>query len=394
MTDFLRRSWAVVRLDNVVYNIDKIRQKIPKGCMLLGVVKADAYGHGDKYIAEEMVRHGVDWFGVSNINEALNLRKHKIFRPILIFGATPNEMAAELCENNITQAIYSLEYALQLQKSAEEQGVTVDAHIKIDTGMGRIGFSCDDMEQIADEIERVYYLPNIRVTGIFTHFSCSDETEQSSISYTKEQYRKFSEICDILKLRGVDIKIRHCANSGATIMYPEMCLDMVRPGILPYGLYPSNECRDIDLRPVMELYSVVTMVKKIKSDTQVSYGRTYKADGEKVIATVPIGYADGYSRLLSNKGRCIINGEYANIVGRVCMDQMMVDVTNIPDVGYGTQVTLVGKQGDKEITFDEIAELSQTVNYESVCLIGKRIPRIYKKYGETIGVVDYTGLNL
>lgn len=394
MTDFLRRSWAVVRLDNIIYNIDKIRQKIPKGCMLMGVVKADAYGHGDKYIAEEMVRHGVDWFGVSNINEALNLRKHRIFKPILIFGTTPREMATELCENNITQAIYSLEYALELQKSAEEQGVTVNAHIKIDTGMGRIGFSCDDMEKTADEIERVYYMPNIRATGIFTHFSCSDETAQDSVEYTKKQYNMFITLCDILKKRGIDFKIKHCANSGATITYPDMCLDMVRPGILPYGLYPSKQCRNIELKPAMELYSVVSMVKKVKSNTEISYGRTYKTDEERIIATVPIGYADGYSRLLSNKGKCIINGHFANIVGRICMDQMMVDVTDIPNVKCGDQVTIVGRVGDKEISFDDIADLSQTVNYESVCLIGKRIPRIYKKYGETIGVVDYTGLSL
>lgn len=394
MTDFLRRSWAVVRLDNVVYNIDKIRQKIPKGCMLMGVVKADAYGHGDKYIAEEMIHHGVDWFGVSNINEALNLRKHRVFKPILIFGTTPNEMATELCENNITQAIFSLDYALELQKSAEEQGVTVDAHIKIDTGMGRIGFSCDDIEETVKEIERVYYLPNIRATGIFTHFACSDETGEDSVAYTKQQYEKFTTICDVLKKRGIDLKIKHCANSGATITYPDMCLDMVRPGILPYGLYPSKECRDIDLKPVMELYSVVSMVKKVKPSNCISYGRTYKTDSERTIATIPLGYADGYSRLLSNKGRVLINGEYANIVGRVCMDQMMVDVTDIKDVKCGTQVTIVGKENDKEITFDDIADLIGTVNYESVCLIGKRIPRIYKKYSDTIGVVDYTGLNL
>lgn len=395
MTDFLRRSWAVVRLDNIGFNISKIRSLLPKGCLLMGVVKADAYGHGDKFVSSEMVRCGADWFGVSNINEAMQLRQGKIYKPILIFGATPPELALELCKNDITQAVYSLDYALMLQQQAEQQQAVVDCHIKLDTGMGRIGFNAFDLQKTLDEIERVYYLQNLRVKGIFTHLSCSDEDTESAREYTKKQFDAFNTVCKELEARGLSLGIKHCANSGATILHEGMSLDMVRPGILPYGMFPSDFCKGkLELRPVMELYSAVTMVKKIKKGDAISYGRTFRAEKDMVVATVPIGYADGYSRLLSNKGRVIIKGKYAPIIGRICMDQMMVDITETPDVKFGDEVILVGKDGDCEITFDEIAKLSETINYESVSVIGKRVPRIYKKFGETVGVADYTGLNL
>ena len=395
MADFLRRTWAVVRLDNISYNISKIRSLIPKECLLMGVVKADAYGHGDKLVAREMVSSGVDWFGVSNINEAIELRQGKIYKPILIFGATPPEMAEELCKNDITQALYSLDYALMLQEKAEEAGVNVDCHIKLDTGMGRIGFDAREIMETCDQIERAYYLPNLRIKGIFSHFACSDEDNASSREYTKMQYDYFDRVCKELEGRGLGLGIKHIANSGATLLHNDMTKDMVRPGILPYGLYPSADCLGkIELRAVMELYSAVTLVKSIKKGDYISYGRTFRAERDMTVATIPIGYADGYSRLLSNKGRVLIRGKYARIIGRICMDQMMVDVTDIDGVCFGDLVTLVGRDGDKEISFDELASLSGTINYESVCLIGKRVPRIYKRYGETVGVVDYTGLNL
>ena len=391
MVDFLRRSWAVVDLDCIDYNIRSIKQKLKPGCMIMGVVKADAYGHGDKYIADELVRLGVNWFAVSNLTEAMSLRNQGIYHHILILGTTPPNKAKQLCEYNITQAVFSLEYAKKLQQQAQRAGVTVACHIKVDTGMGRIGFEADqDMDTAVEEIAQVCQYTNLRCDGIFTHFSSSDEYNDDSIDYTRQQYECFMKTCDELQKRGIHFMIRHCCNSGGIVNYPEFHLDMVRAGVLIYGLVPDKACEGkIDLKPAMQLHSVISMIKEVKAGAKLSYGRTFTADHDMRIATVPIGYADGYHRSLSNRGRMLVNGHFANIVGRICMDQLLLDVTGIPDLSDGMQITIVGEEDGKRITMEEIAAMTDTVHYEIMCVIGKRVPRVYRRGGKDIGVVDY-----
>jgi alanine racemase len=392
LTDSLRRSWAVVNLDAIAHNISVIKNLLAPSTMLMGVVKADAYGHGDKYIAEQLVRQGVSWFGVSNLGEALSLRRQGIYHPMLIFGFTPAEHAPLLNEYNLTQTVYSLEYAQRLQESAAAAGVDVGIHIKLDTGMSRLGFVLDDdfAAVSAEEIARVYAMPNLRPGGIFTHFAVADEKNEDSVDYTRRQFHTFMEFVDALAVKGMTFPLRHCCNSAGTLCYPEMHLDMVRPGVVLYGLAPSDDCVGIvDLRPAMEFYSCISMVKEIAAGTSVSYGRFYTAKRKMRIATVPVGYADGYERELSNKSRVLVRGEYAPVIGRVCMDMMMLDVTHIPGVASGDIVTIVGEDGGKTLTFDEMARLSGSINYEKVCLIGKRVPRIYRQNGKDIGVMDF-----
>lgn len=394
MIDYLKRSWAVVNLDNIAHNTEEIKRVLSPRCMLMGVVKADAYGHGDKYIADELVRLGVNWFGVSNIEEAISLRTQGIFHPILIFGATPCEYAQTLNEYNLTQTIHSAAYAQDLQAAAQSAGVDINAHIKVDTGMSRLGFVFDNgfAARSTAEILTLAKYANLHAQGIFTHFACADEISEDAVAYTNMQYERFQDIIAELESSGLTFEIKHCCNSAATVMYPEMHMDMVRPGILIYGLAPSGDCEragKIALKPAMELYSAITMVKEISAGTCVSYGRCYTAAHTAKVATVPIGYADGFARDLSNNARMLVRGEYANVIGRVCMDQLMLDVTHIDGVQAGDTVTIVGRDGNQALTFDEMAERSGSINYEKVCLIGKRVPRIYRRSGKDIGVVDY-----
>lgn len=395
MVDFLRRSWAVVNLDHIAYNIQMIRRNLRPGCMIMGVVKADAYGHGDKFVADELIKLGVNWFAVSNINEAMSLRTQGIYHPILILGMTPPNRAKQLCEYNITQTIFSMDYAQQLQQEAEKQGVTVQGHIKVDSGMGRIGFDGCNLEEAVQQIKCACEFPNLQCDGIFTHFSSSDEYNNSSIDYTEHQFSIYQAVCERLEQEGQRFSLHHCCNSGGIINYPQMHLDMVRAGILLYGLYPDQACAGkLPLKPAMELKSVISMVKKVKAGSKISYGRTFTTPRDMVLATVPIGYADGYHRSLSNRGKMLVAGKYAKIVGRICMDQLMIDVTDIPEAKEGMEVTIVGRDGDNVITMEEIARLSDTVNYEIMCIIGKRVPRVYVRNGQNVGVVDYIRHNV
>lgn len=392
MIDYLKRSWAVVDLDHIAHNITQIKRALTPGCMLMGIVKADAYGHGDKFVADQLVRQGVNWFGVSNISEAVSLREQGIYHPILILGYTPTERVEALNAYHLTQTIYSLDYAQEMQAAAQAAGVDIDMHIKIDTGMSRLGFVVDNgfAPISADEIAEVCAMPNLHAGGIYTHFAVADENEEESVSYTYHQFAQFRRIIDVLAERGVTFPIRHCCNSAGVLRYPEMHMDMVRPGIIIYGLNPSDDCAGaLDLRPAMSFYSCISQVKNIPRGTTVSYGRGYTAHRDMRVATVPIGYADGYARELSNKSRMLVRGQYANVIGRVCMDQLMLDVTHIPETVPGDMVTIVGTDGEYTLTFDEMAHLSGTINYEKVCLIGKRVPRIYRRNGREIGVVDF-----
>ena len=393
MTDFLKRCWAVVDLDAIAHNFQQVRRRLAPTCLVMAVVKADAYSHGDRYVASELARQGANWFGVSNIDEAISLRRQGIYQPILILGSTPAENAALLGRYAITQTIFSAEYARELQQQAALAGVTLDVHIKVDTGMSRLGFAAAEEDQVAaaaEEIAGVCALENLRAYGIFTHFSCADEKDPGSEAFTRRQYALFLKVIAALSDRGIEFPLRHCCNSAAVLRYPEMQLDMVRPGVILYGLAPSPDCEGLaDLKPAMSLHCVISMVKELKAGCAVSYGRTFTAPLDMRIATVPIGYADGFDRRLSNNARMLLHGQYAPVVGSVCMDQLMLDVTHIPDARAGDEVTIIGAEGERAVTFDEMAARLGTINYEKMCLIGKRVPRLYRRGGEDLDVVDY-----
>ncbi|MCR4925684.1 MAG: alanine racemase [Clostridiales bacterium] len=393
MVEFMKRTWVQIDLDTLRKNFEAIRQAVRPETKIMAVVKADAYGHGVEFTARELVKDGADWFAVSNLEEALQVRKAGIDKPILILGYTPPEYAQQLALNNISQAVFNSDYANKLSKNAVESGVEVSIHIKIDTGMTRIGFTYQDNvrdSSTVDDIEEVCKLKGLYKEGIFTHFAKADEGAQGE-AYTRLQYELFTNIIDRLKARGIEFELRHCCNSAATVCYPEMQLDMVRPGIILYGMQPSNQQqRKLDLSPVMELKTVVSMIKKVDKDTSVSYGGTYTTDDEIMVATVPVGYADGYPRSLSNKGEMLVNGKRVKIIGRVCMDQLMLDVSGIDNISEGLIVTVFGKD-DKgnSITADEIAQITGTINYEITCGISKRVPRVFIKDGKTLGITDY-----
>lgn len=391
MLDFLRRTWAQINLDALDNNITQIKSVIDPSAKLCAVVKADCYGHGYEYTAQQMQESGADWFAVSNLAEALQMRKAGIGRPVLILGYTPPDKVRELVYNDISQAVYSLSYARALSENAALYGVTVNAHIKVDTGMSRIGFLYHDSVEdypVIDEIEKVCSLPGINPEGIFTHFSSADCADGEL--FTRLQYDLFLSACDRLAARGIYFEIRHCSNSAGILSYREMNFDMVRAGIILYGLYPSSAVeRPVKLLPVMELKTVISMLKTVPAGTPVSYGRTFTAEHEMRIATVPIGYADGYPRRLSNKMSMLVNGHRAPVIGNVCMDQTMLDVTGIDNVFEGKQITVFGKDGGAYISVDELAEKAGLINYEVLCSLSRRVPRVYIKNGSVFETTDY-----
>ena len=370
---FSHRTWAEIDTNALVHNLNIIKSKA-KDSKIMAVVKANAYGHCTNIIAPILEKNGADSFAVSNIDEALQLREIGIKKPILILGYTLPQLAKTLCDNNISQCVYSLEYAKELSKAARDCGSKINIHIKLDTGMSRLGFDCrnDKLSGINDAIESAK-LEGFLFEGLFTHFAESDRNISTDDGFTDEQFKRFNKAIENFNASGLKPKFCHCCNSAALILDNNKHLDISRPGIILYGLSPSDtpelEC---NLLPVMTLKSVVSMVKEIESQDTVSYGRTFKADRKMRVATVSIGYADGYPRLLSNKAYVIINGKKANILGRVCMDQLSVDVTDIPETRMGDEVILFGK----ELSVDILAELCGTINYEIVCGISPRVPRI------------------
>ncbi len=390
--DFIRRTWAEIDMDALAYNINSIKSKLAEGEKVMGIVKADAYGHGDGFVSRALQDAGFDWFGVSNIEEGMSLRNEGIEKPILILGYTPVETAKLMDEYKLTQALVGMDYAKALQAEAEKAGVVIDAHVKLDTGMTRVGFQTDEenFEESLKELIEVSKMPNIHITGIFTHHAVADAYQGDNPKFTEMQFTRFNKMVNALKDAGVDVGICHCANSATTIAYPEKHLGMCRSGIITYGMLPSGECNGmIDIKPLITLKTTIGLIKHVKAGSQLSYGRTYTADTDRVIATIPIGYADGYSRALSNKARMLVNGHFAPVVGRVCMDQIMLDVTGIPDVKMGDEVVVFGHQKDQILPIEELAEILGTINYELTCVITKRVPRVFLKDGNVIGVVDH-----
>ncbi len=365
------RVTALISKEAIRHNFENIKKLVPDGVKIMPVIKADGYGHGADVFAD-VLEDVSDYFAVAIIEEALELREHGVKIPIMLLGYNNPIYFKTAIENDITVTILNFQDALEMSETAKQLGKTAKIHIPVDTGMSRIGFTPD--EKGADEVSRIASLDNILLEGVFTHFATSDEKNKE---FTKLQAKRFEEFRGLLSLHGINPEIFHCANSGAIMQHNEFSFDMVRAGIILYGLYPSEEVDKsaLDLVPVMELRSHIAFVKTIKKGDTVSYGRTFTAEKDMKIATIPVGYADGYPRLLSNKGRVIINGNYAPITGRVCMDQFMVDVSHIDEAQAGDEVILIGQEDGLCVSADEIAKLTGTINYEVTCNISKRVPR-------------------
>ena len=392
MDDFLKRTWAEINLDAITHNYIQIKRVLRPSTQICCVVKADGYGHGAPFVAKELQNIGAQWFAVSNLEEAVQLRRSGINGNLLILGYTPPAEAPTLHRLNISQTVFSYEYGRELAEYAAASGVSVNIHIKVDTGMSRIGFLYQIPERdraVIDEIAAVCRMRGLHPEGIFTHFAVSDEGEPGEF-FTENQFEDFMGAIGLLGQRGITFELRHCSNSGAILDYPEMQLDMVRPGIILYGLLPSGNMRHpLDLQPAMELKTVISMIKTVEENTSVSYGRCFVTQRKTRLATVPIGYADGYPRLLHDHADMLVCGQRARVVGRVCMDQLILDVTDVPNARVGMTVTIFGKDGQGCIPVDELAALSSTIHYEMVCLVGKRVPRIYLRGGQQVGQLNY-----
>lgn len=388
--NMVKRTWAEISLNAIEHNYNLIRNKVADDTKVCCVIKADGYGHGAVELSQIYEKLGADFFAVSNIDEGIEIRKSGSKLPIVILGYTPVSEAKNLAAYNISQAVFSLEYAKELSEKCVEEDCICKVHIKVDSGMSRIGFMCQEFprdEYSIEEICEACCLPNLEVEGLFTHFCVSDEDAEGR-EFTNKQYENFIHVRDSLKKRGVDISVVHCSNSGAIEDYPETCCDMVRAGIILYGLAPSSKLADrLDLVPAMTLKTVVAFVKEVQKGATISYGRTFTADRKMKIATVPIGYADGFIRQNAKDGYMMVNGKKAKIVGRICMDQTMLDVTDIEDVKTGDEVVVFGTGENGEPTADSLAENTGTINYETVCLVGKRVPRIYIKDGQIENVM-------
>ena len=371
---------AVISLDAVEQNFREMRKNIAEDTKMIAVVKADAYGHGAVPIAHLIENHDYIWgFAAATAEEAVHLRQAGITKPILILGIVFDEYFPELVQYDIRPAVCEYDEAKKLSDEAVLQNKTVHIHIALDTGMTRIGYA--DIPESVEEIKKIAELPNLEIEGMFTHFARADEYDRSPAMVQLERYQDFSKR---VEEAGVDIPLHHCSNSAGIIRVPEANLSIVRAGITIYGIYPSSEVeRDIvKLAPVMELKSHITYVKDVPAGAAISYGGTYVADKKKRVATIPVGYADGYPRQLSNKGWVLIHGKKAPILGRVCMDQFMADVTEIDNVKKGDEVTLLGRDGDEFISIEEMGDLCGRFSYEFACDISPRVPRVYIKDGK------------
>jgi len=385
MEKLLRPVYAEIDLDAIAYNMKNIK-KLAKDKDVIAVVKADCYGHGSLDIVPTLLENGASRLAVAVLTEGIELRNHDIQAPIMILGYTPLYLGNDLINYALEQTVYDLEYAKELSDIALNLNKKAKIHIAIDTGMGRIGFLPN--EKAIKYVSEICSLGGLDVIGIFTHFSTSDEEDKD---YTHEQFKKFTEFTLKLSDLGIEIPLKHTSNSGAIIDMPETYLDGVRAGIILYGYYPSNEVKkeNLSLKPALTLKARITRVQEMDKDMYISYGKTFKTERKSLIATLPIGYADGYSRLLAKKAKVIINGKFAPIVGRICMDQCMIDVTDIENVKVNDEVILLGEQGDLKFNADDFAEIMGTINYEILCMLKFRVPRVYIKDGKIINVRNY-----
>jgi len=378
-------TWAEINLEAYAHNIRELRRVTRPPARLMAVVKANGYGHGAVEVAREALQNGAQYLGVARINEAIPLREAGLEVPILIFGYSPPGLAPVLMDYELTQTVYSLSTASALSEQATRKGEKINVHLKVDSGMGRLGFllvptngtSRDIAAQNpVREIEAITRLPGLTVEGIFTHFATADSADKS---YADLQLDRFMDLLNRLQKEGLEPPLRHAANSSALIDMPDSHLDMVRPGIATYGLYPSDEVnkRIVDLKPVMTLKSKIIHLKKVPPGFNISYGITFQTKNHTTIATVPVGYADGFNRLLSSRGHMLVHGQRVPIVGRVCMDLTMLDVGGVAGVALEDEVVVIGEQGNEAVTADEIASSLDTINYEVVSTITGRVPRVY-----------------
>ena len=375
MTEVLRRTWATIDMDALRHNLSVVQEALSPAARCMAVVKSDAYGHGAVPIARELEAAGADWFGVATLEEAVQLRQGGITAPILILSYTPTAAVAKLADYDLAQTVLDADYAARLEQAAAAKGIAVRVHIKVDTGMSRIGFHGDNTVL---DIVTVCSYPHLNAEGIFTHFPAADTC--ACDEQTRSAFVRFTDVLAQLEAAGITFSYRHCCNSAATFRFPEMQLDMVRAGIVLYGASPSQEMQGaLPLKPVMTLNTVVSQCKTVPADTPVGYGSTYRTTDTATLATLPIGYGDGLLRIGAASLSVTINGQPAKLVGRVCMDQCVADITAIPNVAVGHSAVVFGNGGQ---TADAYAAACQTIPYETLCLVGKRVPRVYYRDGQ------------
>ncbi len=379
------RVKADIDLDAIHENVVNAKALTKPGTKLMAIIKADAYGHGAVMVAQTL-EDVADAYGVAILEEGIELRQAGINKPILILGYTPAPLYSAMIKYDIATAVFEYDMAKKMSDTAEKMGKKAKVHIKLDTGMSRIGFKQDD-ESLA-VIKKIAELPGIEIEGCFTHFATMDEKDKTK---AMKQFERYMDFVKRIEDAGIKIPVKHVSNSAGIIEKPEVNLDMVRDGICVYGMYPSEEVdkTKLNLTPAMEIKSYVSFVKTLKAGVEIGYGGTYTTTGETVVATIPVGYADGYSRVLSNRGRVLIKGKSFPIIGRICMDQFMVDISSQPDIKQGDEVTLVGRDKDEYISIEEVADMSYSFNYEFVCDIGKRIPRVYYRDGKVVATKDF-----
>ena len=371
----IRPVWAEINLSNLDYNIKNIKAKLGSGTKIIGVVKADGYGHGSVKVAEVLRANGVDTFAVSTLQEAIVLREAGATEQIISLSLTPNFYSNVLVEYDITPVISSLENARAISKTAAEVGKTVSGFIAADTGMGRIGYLTWD-ENAVSEIKEISQLPNFKIAGLFSHMSTADSADKT---FSRQQEQCFNEFYDKLIAAGIEIPMRTFANSASVMELPSVYFDAVRPGIILYGCYPSDEVdkSSLSLKPVMSVKATISHLKDVPAGFSVSYGREFVSKRPSKIATIALGYADGYPRPYAPKGEVIVNGVKAPLAGNICMDQCMIDVTDVPDVKVGDEVIVMGSDGKNTILADDIAKATGTINYEIICAFGQRLPKVY-----------------
>lgn len=383
--NILHPVWAEINIDNIIYNIKNIQAKA-KNSHIIGVVKANAYGHGASMIAKVLVENGVERLAVSSIIEAIELRENNITAPIMILGISEPFSIDALLDNNVEVTVSSYEFASKLNTSAKKMNKVVKIHIAIDTGMGRIGFK--PCSSSIDEIINISKLSNLEIESIFSHFSTADEEDKSYSQFQLSNYKYFETE---LSKYSISLGHRNIANSAAIIDIPESHFYHIRPGIIQYGYYPSNDVNknNLSLKPALTWKTSIVHIKEVEANEHIGYGRKFTTTRKTKIATLPVGYADGYSRNLSNKGKVIINGQIAPIIGSICMDQCMIDITDLDNVYLYDEVILLGSEKNVKFDADDMANILGTINYEVLCLIGRRIPRVYIKNNEVISIIHF-----
>lgn len=386
--NFEKHCWAEIDLDALRHNY-RLIARLAGPAKVCAVLKADAYGHGDVMAAQVLAQEGAEWFAVSNLSEALHLRRAGLEQPILILGHTDPAQAGVLHRQRIIQTVYSPEYARALSEAAVAARCTVQVHWKVDTGMGRIGFGARaDREEAVRQLAACWQLPGLEAGGMFQHFPAADSTDPADVAFTKEQHALFCQVREELRARGLDTGLSHCCNSAGLLTHPDWGMDLVRAGIILYGIDPSDQVGLPGLRPVLQLKATVSQVKELRPGETVSYGRTFTARAPMRVATLCAGYADGYPRLLSGRGRVCLHGQAAPVLGRVCMDQMVVDVTAIPGVQSGDEAVLFGAEGPGD-TVCTVAEKAGTIPYEILCGVTRRVPRVYREQGRVVEIADF-----